>query len=146
VTTDDGDFLLGRVGVLDLGDESRGTDNVKRSDTKEPLGVVDTLGLEDLFPTYQIPDCSLHMEKSNCTSAVIGTVELTGLEMIRMLALGAWSAAAFARSRTIDALVLNRSFHRVPSVTTPKFQFLHQHTVTGHSRLPGNTGRDKDNF
>lgn len=42
-------------------------------------------------------------------SAQIGTVELTGLEMTRMLASGAASAQAFARSRTIEALVLNRS-------------------------------------
>lgn len=34
---------------------------------------------------------------------------LTGLEMTRMLALGEASAAALARSRTIEALVLNRS-------------------------------------
>ena len=48
VTTDDGDALVGWVGALDLGDEAGGTDNVKGGDTKETLGVVDTLGLEDL--------------------------------------------------------------------------------------------------
>jgi hypothetical protein len=43
------------------------------------------------------------------TSAVIGTVEFTGLEIIRRLALGECSAAALAKSRTIEALVLNKS-------------------------------------
>jgi hypothetical protein len=48
VTANDGDGLLGGVGLLDLGDEAGGTDNVKGGDTEETLGVVDTLGLEDL--------------------------------------------------------------------------------------------------
>lgn len=48
VSTHDGDVLRGGVGVLDLGDESRGTDDIESGDTKELLGVVDVLGLEDL--------------------------------------------------------------------------------------------------
>lgn len=39
------------------------------------------------------------------TEATIGTVELTGLEMTRMWALGATRATAEARSRTIEAFV-----------------------------------------
>ena len=39
----------------------------------------------------------------------MGTVELTGLEITRMLASGAEEATALARSRTIEALVLKRS-------------------------------------
>lgn len=39
----------------------------------------------------------------------MGTVEFTGLAIMRMLALGAWSAAALAKSRTMEALVLNKS-------------------------------------
>ena len=49
MTTDDGHGSLG--GVLKLGEllgEGLGTDNVKGGDTKETLGVVDALGLEDL--------------------------------------------------------------------------------------------------
>ena len=42
-------------------------------------------------------------------SAQMGTVLLTGFAMTRMLASGAASATAFARSRTIEALVLNKS-------------------------------------
>lgn len=48
VATNNGDVLVGGVGALQLGDESRSTDNVKGGDTEEALGVVDTLGLEDL--------------------------------------------------------------------------------------------------
>lgn len=43
------------------------------------------------------------------TSEAIGTVELTGFEMMPISALGATSAAACAKSRTIDAFVLKRS-------------------------------------
>ena len=48
VTADNGDLLAGGVGLLDLGDEARGTDNVKGGDTEQTLGVVDTAGLENL--------------------------------------------------------------------------------------------------
>lgn len=42
----------------------------------------------------------------------------TGFEMIRMLASGECSAAALARSRTIEALVLNRSAPLVSCATS----------------------------
>ena len=48
VATDDRDELLRGIGVLNLGDEARSTDDVKGGDTEDALGVVDTLGLEDL--------------------------------------------------------------------------------------------------
>jgi len=48
VSANDGDVLGSGVGVLDLRDEARGTDDVEGSDTEEALGVVDALGLEDL--------------------------------------------------------------------------------------------------
>jgi hypothetical protein len=48
VTTNDGDVLAGGVGLLKLGDEARGTNDVEGGDTEQALGVVDTLGLEDL--------------------------------------------------------------------------------------------------
>lgn len=53
------------------------------------------------------------MRRSRYTSAVMGTVEFTGLEIMRRLAFGAWSAAALAKSRTIEALVLNKSMKKV---------------------------------
>ena len=48
VTTDNGDGLVGGVGLLDLGDEARGADNVQGGDTEQTLGVVDATGLVDL--------------------------------------------------------------------------------------------------
>lgn len=48
VTTNDRNELVGRVGLLDLRDEARGTDNVQGGNTEDALGVVDTLRLEDL--------------------------------------------------------------------------------------------------
>lgn len=48
VTSDDSDVLVLGVGLLDLGDEAAGTDNVKGGDTEELLGVVDALLLENL--------------------------------------------------------------------------------------------------
>jgi hypothetical protein len=43
------------------------------------------------------------------TSATMGTVELTGLEMTRINAFGQYVAIPFERSRTIPALILNKS-------------------------------------
>ena len=48
VASDNGDVLVGWVGLLDLGDESRGTDDIEGGDTEQALGVVYTLALEDL--------------------------------------------------------------------------------------------------
>lgn len=48
VATDNGDVLILGVGALLLGNEAGGTDDVKGCDTEEALGVVHTLGLEDL--------------------------------------------------------------------------------------------------
>jgi hypothetical protein len=48
VATDDGDVLAGGVGALQLGDEAGSADDIEGGDTEEALGVVDTLGLEDL--------------------------------------------------------------------------------------------------
>ena len=48
------------------------------------------------------------------TWATIGTVELAGLEMTRMAALGADSAVAAAKSRTMLALMANKSSRVIP--------------------------------
>ena len=48
------------------------------------------------------------------TSAAIGTVELTGLEMTRSIAAGACVATAAVRSRTMPALTLKRSSRVIP--------------------------------
>jgi len=63
--------------------------------------------------------------------------------MTKMLASGECSAAAFARSRTMEALVLNKSGCQlvVKLQTTQTW-----HTVTGHSGLARNTSGDDDNL
>lgn len=48
VATNNGDGLVGGIGLLDLGDEAGGPDDIEGGDTEETLGVVDTSGLEDL--------------------------------------------------------------------------------------------------
>ena len=49
MATNDGDVeVCGVLLASDLSNKSLGTDNVKGGDTKETLGVVDALGLEDL--------------------------------------------------------------------------------------------------
>lgn len=47
VTTNNSDVLVGGVGALDLRDESRGSDDIKGSDTEQTLWVIDSLALED---------------------------------------------------------------------------------------------------
>ena len=64
--------------------------------------------------------------------------------MTKTLALGAASATALARSRTMLALVLNRSCRHV---STPSIdQIMSLFTITSHSRFPGNTSWDKYNL
>jgi hypothetical protein len=85
VTTDDGDLVLVGLGRLsnDGGNEGGSSDNVEVGDTEQPV----------------ISSCSRHQNglayflgsKTPAflrVSAKTGTVELTGLEMTRMKALG----------------------------------------------------------
>ena len=62
--------------------------------------------------------------------------------MTRRLASGAASAAALAKSRTIEALVLNRSVLDMSLLLLKIVRFLH--TITGHARLSRNTSWDED--
>lgn len=113
VTANYCDLLVRGVGALELRDETGGTNDVEGGDTEEALGIIDTLGLENLFyPAIRTPCVRTRLEEKRHTSAVIGTVEFTGLAITRMLALGAWSAAALAKSRTMEALVLNKSVNK----------------------------------
>lgn len=106
VATDDSDVLVGRVRLLDLGDESGGSDNIESGDTEESLGVVDTLALEDLTADW---DCGVDLFLFINIDPFHMCYQLTGLEMTRTFAFGAASATALARSRTMLALVLKRS-------------------------------------
>ena len=113
VTTNNGDVLAGGVVVLELGDEAGGTDDVEGGDTKEALGVVDALGLEDLSGDG---DGRVDLRQSVHGFYKCRIIVRTGLEMMRMLASGACSAAALARSRTMEALVLKRSSRVMPGL------------------------------
>jgi hypothetical protein len=65
--------------------------------------------------------------------------------MIRMLASGACSAAALARSRTMEALVLNRSGWGDISKCS-RLRQLRLRTITGHAGLAGNTSGDDNDL
>lgn len=65
--------------------------------------------------------------------------------MIRMLAFGAESAAALAKSLTIEALVLNKSV--VPSMERHFQDFLlESFTIPSHSWFSGYTSGDQDDL
>jgi hypothetical protein len=140
VATDDGDVLVGGVGVLDLRDEARGADDVKGGDTEEALGVVNALGLEDLGADGdgRVDLCTVSLSSHMALPAA-----RTGLEMMRMLASGAWSAAALARSRTMEALVLNKSGRRS---VVEQAKHSGERTVTGHAGLAGDTSGNEDDL
>lgn len=62
--------------------------------------------------------------------------------MTRMLASGAPSAMALARSRTMLALVLNKSTElSISAYAREKSSY----TISSHARLPGNSSRDDHN-
>ena len=109
MASDDGDVLVRWVGALKLRNKSGGTDYIERSNTEEALWVVDVLGLEDLGTDG---DSGVDLARSVASphkSSEFSGYRHTGFEMTRTLAPGAASATALARSRTMDALVLNRS-------------------------------------
>jgi hypothetical protein len=140
VAADDGDVLAGGVGALQLRDEARGADDVEGGDTEETLGVVDALGLEDLGADG---DGGVDLYGSIRAHRMRLLCLHTGLEMTRMFASGECSAAAFARSRTMEALVLKRS---VDNQSWNLDFELPAPTVTGHAGLAGNTSGDHDNL
>jgi hypothetical protein len=47
VATDDGDGLVGGIGVLDLGEKAGGADDVEGGDAEKTFGIIDALGLEN---------------------------------------------------------------------------------------------------
>ena len=107
VTTDDGDLLIGGIGALDLGNEARSPDDIEGGDTKEALGVVDALGLEDLGGDR------------NSGVYGVGDDEEVGIGGVLGSSLG-----QIADNGCVGV----------------------EQVITGHSRLPGNTGGDEDNL
>jgi hypothetical protein len=106
VATDDRDVLVGWVSALDLRDEAAGANDIEGADTKDPLCVVHTLRLEDLGADW---NGGVDLLSVRAWLRVCDYDKLTGFEMMRMLASGECSAAALAKSRTMEALVLNKS-------------------------------------
>jgi hypothetical protein len=85
VTTDDGDLVLVGLGRLSNNgrNESGSSDNVEVGDTEQPV--------ISLFTDFQAETAYFLGSKTPAflrVSAKTGTVELTGLEMTRMKALG----------------------------------------------------------
>ena len=105
VTTDNRDAVLGRLSRLadNTSDKGRGADNVEVGDTEQPV-------LVSWRSKHNLKE-GVHFLGSNTpaflrTSAKTGTVELTGLEMTRMNALGQALAMDWARVAQIPALIL----------------------------------------
>jgi hypothetical protein len=63
--------------------------------------------------------------------------------MIKTLASGAWSATALAKSRTMEALVLNKS---APALVLSTRSIVLMLTITGHAGLAGNTSGDDNDL
>lgn len=104
MATDDWDDDLVREGEVaeNLRNEGRRADNVQSGNTEEPAGQCKFVRCARLRDTH------LFGSNTPCflkTSATMGTVEFTGLEITRTNALGAVVAIPVARSRTIPALI-----------------------------------------
>ena len=98
------DDILGQGEVTDdLSNEGRGTDDVESGNTEKATGRCKYLS--NIFSIYRARRLG---SKTPCflkTSATMGTVELTGLEMTRTKALGAVVAIPVAKSLTMPALI-----------------------------------------
>lgn len=119
------DVFVGRIGAFKLRDEAGGTNNIKSGNTKKALGVVNPLRFEDLRAYrdrgVNLQQLSVRRDRKRHSQF------LTGLEITRILASGAASATAFARSRTIDALVLKRSVQRSVYFETTAVLLVYRH-------------------
>jgi hypothetical protein len=141
VTTNDCDVLVGWVGVLELGDKAGSADDIESGDTEKALGIVDAFALVDLGADG---DSGVDLEDISQSNAFVRQRGfLTGFEMTRRLAFGAASAAALARSRTMEALVLNRSGN--VNICAECLCLL-PHTITSHARLSRNACRDENDL
>ena len=105
VTTDNGhDNILGQGEIADdLSNEGRGTDDVESGNTEK--ATEECKFLSNIFSRYRAYRLGSKTPSFLKTSATMGTVELTGLEMTRTTALGAVVAIPVARSLTMPALI-----------------------------------------
>jgi hypothetical protein len=109
VAANDGDLLVCWICTFDFRDEAGGSNNVKSGYTEQAFGIVDAFGLVNLSADWDGGvNLGDHTESVSDADAW-DRIWQTGFEMTRRFASGAASAAALAKSRTIEALVLNRS-------------------------------------
>lgn len=105
VPTNDGDDDFGGLGKIanNISNKRRCANDIEGGDTEQPGPIFSIFASGKQAGTTHFLG-----SKTPCflrTSATIGTVELTGLEMTRTNALGAVVAIPVARSRTIPALI-----------------------------------------
>jgi hypothetical protein len=120
VTANDVDVHLGRIDAGDPGEKGRSTDDIEGRDAKQPMfpNPREQISPQSWFTQANREyDTDLVGSKTPAflkTSATMGTVEFTGLAMTRILALGETSAAALAKSRTMEALVWHHEGFQEP--------------------------------
>jgi hypothetical protein len=114
MATNHKDVFVSRIRISQLRDKARGSNHVEGSNAEKTLWVVDPFGFEDFSANG---NGGVYLGSISAGTVVdIGVPQVrTGLEMTRILASGHASAAALARSRTMLALVLNKS---VPAVSS----------------------------
>lgn len=99
--------LLGQGEVTkDLGHKCRRADNIESCHTKEPGTDLNARIALEILTTYRLGSYTPCFLK---TSATMGTVELTGLEMTSTNALGEVVAIPVAKSLTIPPLTYGAS-------------------------------------
>jgi hypothetical protein len=121
VTTDNGDLDILGVRTLDFRNETRGTDNIKSGNTIETLGVENTSLLEGFSENRDGGVDRVGDDEEVSVRAVPGKTQKVSLLSLfsRFLSLSlfvTYLAAAVARSRTIEALVLNKSSRVIPGL------------------------------
>lgn len=155
MATDNGDGLVGGVGLLDLGDEARGTDDVKGGDTEETLGVVDTAGLVDLrddgdggVDLSNEVSCWLVKDDSDGKATYgVGDDEDVGLGRRLGGGLGKVTDDGGVGVEEVCSIEENvKSASRTLESTWESENCAIVHTVTGHAGLARNTGRDEDDL
>lgn len=139
VTTNDGDLLISRVGLLDLGDESGGSDNIESGDTEESLWVVDTLALEDLTADG---DCGVDL--FSLVSVWFLAAHVLTYRVGDNQNVGVWRSLSDSLGEIPDnAGVCVEQIYVISAVLYTKAT---KHTVTGHAWLSWHTGWDQDNL
>ena len=139
VSTNDGDVLVCWVGLLDFGDETGGTDNVKGGDTEETLGVVDTLPLEDFGNDgYGRVDLCM-LEHAQITLRR----KLYGVGNDEDVGVGCGIGSSLCKVSNNTGIGVEEICEIVRGVKRERLEIL---TISGHAWLSRNTSWDEDDF